>query len=188
VPPEVTARILLDALDAIAHAHDNGVFFGDLAADSILITTRGQVVVLPTCSRADTASDEDDVAALGRLAGMRSVPLTARLLAYQLRRQRAIAEPDFVGRFVSQVFTEIASVTAPPPQLILLPPRISDYDDVPTALPIELRHSSVLQELIADELISIEIEKPAIPIYVEEPIRPARHRASGRVRRRDGGF
>jgi hypothetical protein len=198
VPPDVRVRVALDALDAVEAAHASGAVFGDLDPDSIVISEHGQVVLLPTCSRARAATPEDDIAAVARLAELQDRPESARVLKQRLRAAASIAPRETVGRFVSRVFlnktmppprgashdASLRSMTPAPRQMPRAPyapkpppPRApfrpsSADDELTPVIPIGLKRLPSLEELSPDDLIPVGISEPDIPIYIEEPPDP----------------
>jgi hypothetical protein len=150
--------------------------FGDLDADGVIVSEQGQVVLLPTCSRASAATPADDVAAVAKLAGIPHFQQTAHTLANRLRALGAVAHPETVGRFVSKIFLFPSirpprTKSQPPPRAFT--PSISDDDATPVR-PVDLNHVRMraISELSPDDLIPVGTSEPQIPVHVDEPPAP----------------
>ena len=135
-------RILQDVLDALAHAHSQGVIHRDIKPENIMLSGRHALVVDFGIARAATAAAGGAVApgstlttiglAIGtpaymapeQAAGQSSVDARADLYATGVMAYEMLAgRPPFTGTTPQQVLA--AHVTQPPPSLTSLRPDIS---------------------------------------------------------------
>jgi len=174
LPPDVRARIALDALEAVGAAHASSAVFGDLDADSVIVSEQGQVVLLPTCSRASAATPADDIAALAKLAGIPHFQQTAHTLGNRLRALGAVAHRETVARFVSGIFLDSVRPprTSQPPARAFIP-SISDDDLTPVRLvDLDRVRMRAISELSPDDLIPVGTSDPQIPVHIDEAPAP----------------